>query len=82
MIELVLAVIGQCHVANWVNEYQYQIRCNSKEVHLTYAQEGNPTPQQCVFYGQAEIAKWAEGNPNWRIEKWKCGTVKQGAKTI
>ncbi len=67
MIELVLSV---CFVAD-------PARC--KDVHLTYM-EGNATPHQCVFYGQSEIAKWSEGNPNWRIEKWKCGAAKQVAK--
>lgn len=67
MIELVLSV---CFVAD-------PARC--KDVRLTYMAEA-ATPQQCMFYGQSEMAKWAEGNPNWRIEKWKCGEARQMAK--
>ncbi len=67
MFELVLSV---CFVAD-------PARC--KDVKLSYMEE-KITPQQCMMTGQSEIAKWAEGNPNWRIEKWTCGRAKQVAK--
>lgn len=51
-----------------------------KDVRLTYMAE-SVTPQQCMMYGQIEIAKWAEGHPNWKIHKWSCGEARQIAKT-
>jgi len=36
---------------------------NRKVVHLSFAAE-SVTPQQCMMYGQMELAKWTEGNPN------------------
>ena len=38
------------------------------------------TPQQCMMYGQMELAKWTEGNPNWQIRKFKCGRPGRFAK--
>lgn len=67
MIELVLSV---CFVAD-------PGRC--KDVHLTYMAEA-VTPHQCMMYGQPEISKWMEGNPNWRLQKWRCGVPHQVAK--
>jgi hypothetical protein len=52
-------------------------RC--KDVRLSYMAD-SVTPQQCMMYGQAEIAKWFEGHPNWKIMKWTCGEPKQVAK--
>lgn len=43
-----------------------------KDVNLTYMAE-NVTPQQCMFYGQAEIAKYLQGHPRWQVKKWRCG---------
>lgn len=50
-----------------------------KDVNLTYMAEA-VTPHQCFLYGQSEIAKWAEGHPNYTIKKWSCGTARQVAK--
>ena len=51
-----------------------------KDVHLSFAAE-SVTPQQCMMYGQMELAKWTEGNPNWQIRKFTlrpCRTLRQG----
>jgi hypothetical protein len=50
-----------------------------KDVHLSFAAE-SVTPQQCMMYGQMELAKWTEGNPNWQIRKFKCGRAGRYAK--
>ena len=50
-----------------------------KDVRLTYMAE-SVTPFECMLYGQSEIAKWAEGHPNWKIHKWSCGQTRQVAK--
>ena len=26
----------------------------------------------CMTMGQAEIARWQQGHPDWRIERWTC----------
>lgn len=52
-------------------------RC--KDVRLSYMAE-SVTPFECMMYGQTEMAKWTEGNPNWKIAKWKCGAARQIAK--
>lgn len=68
MIEIVLSV---CMLAD-------PNRC--KDVHLSYMSEGDVTPQQCMLYGQSEISKWAEGNPNWKLHKWPCGKPRMFGK--
>lgn len=81
MIEIVLAVMGQCYVASWINEYSAQMHCKFKNVHLTYAAEDQPiTPHSCMLYGQGEITKWFEYNPNWVVQRWSCGRPKTVAK--
>lgn len=67
MIEIVLSV---CMIGE-------PARC--KDVRLSYLAD-SVTPHQCMLYGQAEIAKWTEGNPNWKIERWSCGQARQVAK--
>ena len=52
-----------------------------KDVHLSYASEGQAlTPHACMVYGQSEIAKWSEGNPNWNVKRWMCGRPSTLAK--
>lgn len=69
MIEIVLSV---CMLAD-------PAKC--KDVHLSYMAESQQvTPHQCMLYGQSEIAKWAEGNPNWKLQKWSCGRPHHYAK--
>lgn len=52
-----------------------------KDVHLSYAAEGAAmTPHACMIYGQSEIAKWSEGNPNWAVKRWTCGRPSLMAK--
>ncbi len=67
MIEIVVAVC-------MIDEPE---RC--KDVRLTYMAE-SVTAHQCMMLGQAEIAKWTEGHPNWRVTRWTCGTARQLAK--
>ncbi len=50
-----------------------------KDVHLSYTAD-SVTPHQCMMFGQAELAKWSEGHPKWRIEKWKCQKPGEVAK--
>ena len=67
MIELVAMV---CFVSD-------PTRC--KDVHLSFAAEA-VTPMQCMKYGQMELAKWTQGNPNWQIRKFSCGVAGRYAK--
>jgi len=50
-----------------------------KDVHLSFVAQ-SITPQQCMMYGQMELAKWTEGNPNWTIRKFTCGRAGRFAK--
>lgn len=43
-----------------------------KDITLTFVSEQVVTPQQCVMYGQAEMAKWFTEHPNYKIMRWKC----------
>jgi len=56
---------------------QAPLRC--KDVHLSFAAD-SVTPQQCMMYGQMELAKWTMGHPNWAIRKWSCGRAGRYAK--
>lgn len=67
MIELVLAV---CMI-------DQPTQC--KDVNLNFEAD-SVTPQQCMMYGQAEMAKWVEEHPNYQIKKWRCGVAGQMAK--
>ena len=52
-------------------------RC--KDIHLCFAAEV-VTPQQCMLYGQMELAKWTVGHPNWQIRKFRAGASGRFAK--
>jgi hypothetical protein len=52
-------------------------RC--RDVTLTFEAEA-VTQNQCMMYGQMELAKWSGDNPNWRIAKWTCRPAGQVAK--
>jgi hypothetical protein len=52
-------------------------RC--KDIRLSFAAEA-VTPQQCMMYGQMELAKWTGEHPNWQIRKFSCGRVGKFAK--
>ena len=67
MIELVVAV---CMV-------DAPARC--KDVYLNFEAE-SVTAQQCMSFGQMEMAKWIGDHPNWTIKKWHCGVAGQIAK--
>ena len=43
-----------------------------KDITLTFYTEEVVTPQQCVMHGQAEMAKWFNEHPNYKIMRWKC----------
>ena len=79
MIEIAMNVIGLCHVVAWVNESTFQQRCKYEEKTITVEAE-NPTPWECMFYGQVSMAKWTEENPNWKITSWTCRPAGQLAK--
>lgn len=67
MIELVVAV---CMIDQ---------PSDCKDVYLNFEAE-SVTPQQCMMYGQAEMAKWVGEHPNYVIKKWRCGVAGQMAK--
>ncbi len=66
MIELVLTICS-------ILEGDRRVPCKTER--LTYMAE-QVTPHQCMLYGQHEIAKWQEGHPNWRVQKWSCGQAR------
>ena len=59
MLELVLSV---CQITN---------PSHCQDVKLNFAEE-NITPMQCMMSGQAEIAKWVNFHPDWKVSKWSC----------
>lgn len=67
MIELVVAV---CMIDQ---------PSHCRDVYLNFEAE-NVTPQQCMMYGQMEMAKWIGDHPGYRIMKWRCGRAGQMAK--
>ncbi len=67
MIELVVAV---CLI-------DAPSRC--KDVKLNFEAD-SVSPQQCVMYGQFEMAKWIGEHPNWVIQRWTCQPAGQVAK--
>jgi hypothetical protein len=47
-----------------------------KESRLTYdARE--VSLMTCMIAGQAEVARWQQQNPAWRIKRWHCGVPRQ-----
>jgi hypothetical protein len=50
-----------------------------KDVQLSFAADGI-TAHQCMMSGQVELAKWVEGHPKWRIDRWTCRPAGQVAK--
>ncbi len=51
-----------------------------QDLKLTFeADAASVTPQQCMSYGQIELAKWAVDHPTWRIAKWSCREAGQVA---
>jgi len=63
-------MIPMIEVVALVCSIQVPTRC--KDVNLAFAGEA-VTPQQCMMYGQFELAKWTVGNPEWQIRKFSCG---------
>ncbi len=57
---------------------QSPLLCN--DVNLVFAAE-SVTPQQCMMYGQMELAKWTVEHPGWKIVRgFKCGRAGRYAK--
>ncbi|HEY7669887.1 MAG TPA: hypothetical protein VH852_04540 [Hyphomicrobium sp.] len=57
---------------------QAPLQC--KDVNLVFAAD-SVTPQQCMMYGQMELAKWTAEHPGWRIvQGFKCGRAGRYAK--
>jgi len=50
-----------------------------KDVYLNFEAD-HVTPQQCMMYGQVEMAKWVGEHPNYVIKKWRFGIAGQMAK--
>lgn len=50
-----------------------------KDVRLNFMAD-HVTTQQCMMYGQHELAKWSNVHPKWRIAKWRCGKAGQMAE--
>lgn len=50
-----------------------------RDIALTFEAE-TITPYSCIFYGQGELAKWAEEHPGWRVAKFTCRPAGQTAK--
>ncbi len=50
-----------------------------KDVNLNFMAD-HVTMRQCMLFGQSEIAKWVNGHPKWRVQRWRCGVAKQVAK--
>ncbi len=46
-----------------------------REHNLLFAE--NITPMRCLIEAQTELAKWAQGHPQWRIANWRCGQANQ-----
>lgn len=46
---------------------------------LTFEAE-SATPQQCILYGQMEMAKWAVEHPHWRVARFTCRPAGQVAR--
>ena len=51
-------------------------RC--RDVTLTFEAE-SVTPFACMMYGQAELAKWTNDHPAWKIGRWSCRPAGQMA---
>jgi hypothetical protein len=52
-----------------------------RDVHLTY--EGQQVSMmQCFVEGQAEMAKWLEAHPKYRVGKFRCGLPKMAGTDI
>lgn len=47
-----------------------------KESHLTYDAR-DVSLMTCMIAGQAEIARWQQQYPAWRVRRWHCGLVRE-----
>ena len=47
-------------------------RCDERR--LTFAE--TISTRVCMTQGQAELARWSEAHPKWRITRWKCRAVR------
>jgi hypothetical protein len=45
-----------------------------RESRLTY-DPYDVTLMTCMVSGQAQVARWAEEHPGWRVTRWRCGVA-------
>ena len=43
-----------------------------QEIRLPQLEADNPTPFQCMRYGQFALVEWARTHPNWSVNRWSC----------
>jgi hypothetical protein len=36
----------------------------------------------CMVAGQAEIARWQEQHPAWRVKRWHCGLAREYGQVL
>jgi hypothetical protein len=36
----------------------------------------------CMVTGQAEIARWQQQHPRWRVKRWHCGIARQYGQVL
>ena len=36
----------------------------------------------CMIAGQAEVARWQQDHPAWRVRRWRCDVARREARAI
>jgi hypothetical protein len=52
-----------------------------KESRLTYDAR-DVSLMTCMIAGQAEIARWQQQHPAWRVKRWHCGIARQDGRIL
>ncbi len=52
-----------------------------RETTLTYDAH-DVSLMTCMAAGQAEIARWQQQHPSWRIKRWRCGIARQMGRIL
>jgi hypothetical protein len=52
-----------------------------KETKLTY-DAGDVSLMTCIVAGQAEIARWQQQHPGWKVARWHCGVARHPREAI
>ncbi|GLS32413.1 hypothetical protein SAMN04488498_11792 [Mesorhizobium albiziae] len=47
-----------------------------QESRMTYA-ASDVSLMTCMIAGQAEIARWQQQHPGWRIKRWRCDIARR-----